>query len=242
MGTEPLLESVAHLASEMRARRLSPLDLVAASIQQAERVEPVINAFITLDAEGAMARAKTLEAEAARGRFRSTIHGIPVAVKDLYWTKGLRTTAGSMLYANFIPDEDAAVVQQLRDAGAVVIGKTNLVELGYSPCNEYHERYGPTRNPWDLRRSPGASSNGSAAAIAGGVVPIAIGSDTAGSVRIPASFCGLAGYLPTSGLISRYGQMTLAASMDTVGLLGRTVDDCALLQEALVGFDRRDRM
>ena len=154
----------------------------------------------------------------------------------------MRTTAGSLLYSEFVPREDAAVVQRLRRAGAVIMGKTNLVEFAYSPCDEYHDLFGPTRNPWDLRRFPGASSNGSAAATAAGIVPLAIGSDTGGSVRTPASFCGLTGLMPTAGLVSRYGQMTLAQSLDTVGLLARTADDCGLLLDALIGLDRRDTM
>jgi aspartyl-tRNA(Asn)/glutamyl-tRNA(Gln) amidotransferase subunit A len=240
MGTVVEPADASQLMAALKARHASPLDLALASLQQANRAESAINAFITLDEDGAIASATGLEHESARGDLRSPLHGIPVAVKDLYWTKGIRTTAGSLLHAEFIPDEDAAVVERLRAAGAVIVGKTNLVEFGYSPCDEYHDRYGPTRNPWDLRRFPGASSNGSAAAVAAGIVPLAIGSDTGGSVRTPASFCGLTGYMPTAGLVSRYGQMTLSASMDTVGLLGRTAIDCRSLLEILVGPDSRD--
>ena len=219
---------------------ISPIEVVAAALDRCEGLEPDLNAFITIDRVGATAAAAQLAAELEGGTYRGPLHGMPMAVKDLIWTRGLRTTAGSRSTPQRAPDEDATSVERLRQHGAVIIGKTNLPEFAYSPCDQYHPEFGPTHNPWDLGRFPGASSSGSAAAVAAGIVPAALGSDTGGSIRTPASFCGVSGFKPTYGLISLRGIIALAPSMDHVGLLARTAEDCATLLAAVAGHDPRD--
>jgi aspartyl-tRNA(Asn)/glutamyl-tRNA(Gln) amidotransferase subunit A len=221
-------------------RAMTPLDLTRAVLNRCEQLDAKINAFITIDASGALEAAERAEVELRRGRYRGRLHGIPVGVKDIFRTRGLRTTAGSRTMAGYVPDEDSAVVELLRRAGAIVVGKTNTPEFAYSPCDQYHPEFGPTRNPWDLDRFPGASSGGSAAAVAARMVPIAIGSDTGGSVRTPAAFCGVTGFKPTFGLVSMWGAVPLSPTMDHVGFLGQTARDCAALLAATAKHDARD--
>ena len=232
--------SIAELARLIRQRELSPTEVTRAAFERCEQFEPKINAFVTLLPEAALDEASRAEAEMARGEYRGALHGVPIAIKDLYWTRGVRTGAGSKIMLEFVPDETAAVVSRLRQAGAVVLGKTNMVEFAYGPLSSYHPEYGPTRNPWDLGRFPGSSSNGSGAAVAAGEVYGAMGSDTGGSIRGPASFCGISGLKPTYGLVSLYGAVPLSTSLDHAGPLARSAEDCAILLQAIAGHDPRD--
>lgn len=204
-----------------------------------EEFNPVLNAFITVTADAALSRARELDSELARGKDRGPLHGIPVAHKDLVYTRGTRTTCGSKLFADFVPGEDAAVVERLEAAGAVSVGKTGLHELAYGiTCDNPH--FGPIRNPADRHRIPGGSSGGSGVAVATGMALAAIGTDTGGSIRIPAAFCGVAGLKPTYGLVSCYGIQPLGYSLDHAGPLCVTSRDAGLVLEAIAGPDPRD--
>jgi aspartyl-tRNA(Asn)/glutamyl-tRNA(Gln) amidotransferase subunit A len=232
--------SIAELARRLKTRELSPVEVTGAAIERGERLEPRLNAFITLLPEAALAAAKQAEAEIGGGRHRGPLHGVPLGIKDLFWTRGVRTTAASKILSNFVPQEDAAVVERLEAAGAIVLGKTNMVEFGYGPTDFYQPEYGPTRNPWDLGRFPGGSSTGSGTAVAAGIVPGAMGSDTGGSVRNPAAFCGISGLKPTYGLVSCYGAVPLSTTLDHIGPLARSAEDCAIMLQVLAGYDARD--
>lgn len=229
---------LAELGSRLKRRELSPVELCRALLERCQRLEPHLNAFVTLTPERILADAHTAEQELAGGRWRGPLHGVPVAVKDLFWTRGERTTSGSRVFADFIPTEDATVVARLREAGAIVFGKTNTPELAYGPVEHYH--YGPTRNPWDLGRYAGGSSMGSAAAVAAGLVPGAVGTDTGGSIRYPAHWCGITGLKPTYGRVPLRGVVALARSLDHAGPMARSAHDCALLLAAIAGYDPDD--
>jgi aspartyl-tRNA(Asn)/glutamyl-tRNA(Gln) amidotransferase subunit A len=231
--------TVAELARRIRAHDLSPVDVAEAFIERTEALEPQLNAWITVVPGHARASAKQAEAEIAAGGYKGPLHGIPVGLKDLFWTKGVRTTSGSRVTADFVPTEDATVVANLQEAGAYYLGKTNMVEYAYGGA-EHNDAYGPPKNPWGLSHLTGGSSSGSGAAVAAGSVPIALGSDTAGSVRAPASLNGLTGHKPTYGLVSRFGVTPLSWSMDTVGPLARTAEDVAISMNVLAGHDPRD--
>lgn len=229
---------IADLGPRLAARALSPVELCEALLRRAARLEPTLNAFITLSPERILAEARAAEAELARGHVRGPLHGVPIAVKDLCWTRGERTTAGSKILADFVPDEDATVVARLREAGAIVFGKTNTPELAYGPLSAYH--YGPSRNPWDPSRFTGGSSMGSAAAVAAGIVPGALGSDTGGSIRGPAHWSGVTGLKPTYGLVPLRGVVPLATTLDHVGPMTRSALDAALLLQVIAGHDPLD--
>jgi aspartyl-tRNA(Asn)/glutamyl-tRNA(Gln) amidotransferase subunit A len=230
---------IADLGSRLASRSLSPVELCQALLRRCQRLQPTLNAFITLDAERILVEARVAERELTQGHPRGPLHGVPVAVKDLCWTRGERTTGGSKVLADFVPDEDATVVARLRAAGAIVFGKTNTPEFAYGPLNAYH--YGPSRNPWDPTRFTGGSSMGAAAALAGGLVPGALGSDTGGSIRGPAHWSGVTGLMPTYGLVPLRGVVPLATTMDHVGPMTRSALDAALLLQALAGHDPLDR-
>jgi aspartyl-tRNA(Asn)/glutamyl-tRNA(Gln) amidotransferase subunit A len=230
---------IADLGPRLASRSLSPVELCQALLRRCQRLEPTLNAFITLDAERILVEARVAERELTQGHPRGPLHGVPVAVKDLCWTRGERTTGGSKVLADFVPDEDATVVARLRAAGAIVFGKTNTPEFAYGPLNAYH--YGPARNPWDPTRFTGGSSMGAAAALAGGLVPGALGSDTGGSIRGPAHWSGVTGLMPTYGLVPLRGVVPLATTMDHVGPMTRSALDAALLLQALAGHDPLDR-
>jgi aspartyl-tRNA(Asn)/glutamyl-tRNA(Gln) amidotransferase subunit A len=229
---------IADVGARLAARSLSPLELCQVLLRRCERLEPTLNAFITLDADRILAEARVAERELVTGPPRSAVHGVPIAVKDLCWTRGERTTGGSKVLADFVPDEDATVVVRLREAGAIIFGKTNTPEFAYGPLNAYH--YGPSRNPWDPTRFTGGSSMGAAAALAGGLVPGALGSDTGGSIRGPAHWSGVTGLMPTYGLVPLRGVVPLAASLDHVGPMTRSALDAALLLEVIAGHDPLD--
>jgi aspartyl-tRNA(Asn)/glutamyl-tRNA(Gln) amidotransferase subunit A len=221
------------LAAALRAQKISARELVEESLRQIARLNPRLNAFITVTAEAARARARQLDDELARGLDRGPLHGIPIAHKDLVRTKGVLTTAGSKILAGYVPKRDAVIAAKLDQAGAVLVGKTGLHELAYGVTSN-NPHFGPVRNPWDLERTPGGSSGGSAAAVAAGIVPFATGTDTGGSIRIPASFCGAVGLKPTFGRVSARGVLPLSASMDHVGPIMRTVRDAAIAFQAMV--------
>ncbi|PYM55415.1 MAG: Asp-tRNA(Asn)/Glu-tRNA(Gln) amidotransferase GatCAB subunit A, partial [Candidatus Rokuibacteriota bacterium] len=229
---------IAELGPWLRDRILSPVELCRALLARAERLEPRLNAFITLDPERILDEARAVEADLHAGRVRGPLHGVPIAVKDLCWTRGQRTTGGSKVLAGFLPDEDASVVARLRQSGAIVFGKTNTPEFAYGPLNAYH--YGPSRNPWDSGRFTGGSSMGAAAALAAGLVPGAVGSDTGGSIRSPAHWSGVTGLKPTYGRVPLRGVIALATSLDHVGPMARSAEDAALLLGALAGHDPAD--
>ena len=221
------------------AGRLSPVELTEAYLERISRLDGKLHAFITVTPETARREATQAEGDIRAGRYLGPLHGIPIAHKDIFWTKDVRTTANSRLLRNWIPDVDATVVSRLREAGAVCLGKTTLHEFAFgSPGPD--EAFPAARNPWHVDYAPGSSSSGSAAAVSGGLCMAATGSDTGGSIRFPASVCGAVGMKPTYGCVSTYGAIPLSPSMDHVGPLTRTVRDNALMLEAMVGFDPLD--
>jgi aspartyl-tRNA(Asn)/glutamyl-tRNA(Gln) amidotransferase subunit A len=226
-------------AAALRRREISSVELTAAALQRIERLNPSTNAMQTVMAESARERARQADEELARGEGRGPLHGIPIAVKDLFYTKGVRTTGGSKLFENYVPDHDATVVEWLRAGGAVLVGKTGMHELAYGITSS-NPHFGAVRNPWDRDRIPGGSSGGSGAAVAAGMVSMAMGSDTGGSIRVPAAFCGVVGLKPTYGRVSRYGAMPLAFSLDHMGPLTRSVRDAGAALNAIAGYDPRD--
>jgi aspartyl-tRNA(Asn)/glutamyl-tRNA(Gln) amidotransferase subunit A len=223
------IHSVAPL---IRARKISPVELLEAALERIEMLNPKLNAFITIAGGQAKDAARKAEREVVGKRYRGPLHGIPIALKDNIETKGLRTTAGSKILADFVPDADADVVRALRRAGAIIVGKTNMHEFAYGITNE-NPHYGPARNPRDIERIAGGSSGGSAVAVATGMAFAALGTDTGGSIRIPASLCGVVGLKPTYERVSRRGVIPLSRSLDHVGPLARSAVDAALLLEVL---------
>ena len=231
--------TIREAAEALRSRRVSSVELTNAALTRIERLEPTLHAFITVTGEQALAQARQADAELAAGHDRGPLHGIPIAHKDLFLTRGVRTTGGTRIRGDFIPDHDAGVVEKLNAAGAVMLGKLNLHEMAYG-ITSANPHYGAVRNPWNINHSPGGSSGGSGATVAAGVVYAATGSDTGGSIRIPASFCGTVGLKPTYGRVSRHGVLPLGYSLDHVGPLTRTVRDAALVLNAIAGHDHRD--
>ncbi len=231
--------SLAEAAEKIRTRALSPSDLVSACLDRIEVYNPKLNAFITVCREQALLQAKALEAEQRAGKLRGPLHGIPIALKDNIDTAGIRTTAASAVFDDRVPQQDAEVARRLKDAGAIVLGKLNLHEfaMGGTSATSY---YGPVRNPWALDRNPGGSSGGSAAAVAADLCYGALGTDTGGSIRTPASFCGIVGLKPTYGLVSIRGIVPLTLSLDHCGPMTRSVADAAMLLNAIAGYDRLD--
>jgi aspartyl-tRNA(Asn)/glutamyl-tRNA(Gln) amidotransferase subunit A len=229
MSTDDLaFASIEQLARLLRKKKLSPVELVKLLLARIEQLNPQLNAYLTIIAEQALARARSAEREILRGRWRGPLHGIPISLKDNIWTRGVRTTAGSKILSGFVPDQDASVVRRLQRAGAIVLGKTNMHEFAYGVTTN-NPHFGPTRNPWDTTRIPGGSSGGSAAAVAAGLCFASVGSDTGGSIRIPAALCGIVGLKPTFGLVSCQGVVPLSPSLDHTGPLARTVADVAVL-------------
>ena len=240
----PAISETIHLTLEeaaalVRDRRVSPVELTEACLARIEAVEPRLNAFVTVTAELARAQASEAGDEITAGRYRGPLHGIPVAVKDLFATKGIRTTAGSRILADWVPTEDATVVRRLRESGAVLLGKLGLHEFAYG-ISSVNPHFGDVHNPWDTTRIPGGSSGGSAVAVVAGEAYAALGSDTGGSIRIPASLCGCVGLKPTFGRASLFGAVPLSWSLDHPGPLGRTVRDVAVATAAIAGHDPRD--
>jgi aspartyl-tRNA(Asn)/glutamyl-tRNA(Gln) amidotransferase subunit A len=222
------------------AGELSAVEITEAFLHRIEQVEPHVGAFLTVTAEQALERARKLDARRRAGDTDiGPLAGVPVAVKDNICTDGIRTTCGSRMLGEYVPPYDATVVERLLGSGAILIGKTNMDEFAMGSSGE-NSAFGPTRNPWDLSRVPGGSSSGSAAAVAAEEVPVALGSDTGGSIRQPAALCGVVGLKPTYGYVSRYGLVAFASSLDQIGPFGRDVEDVARLFEVIAGPDRRD--
>ncbi|MCE2948417.1 MAG: amidase [bacterium] len=230
---------VAEAARLIAARRLSPVELTEALLQRINALDPQLNAFITVTSALARAQAHDAEAQIASGRHRGPLHGIPYALKDIYATEGIQTSAGSRICLDNVPTRDAATVRRLHDAGAVLLGKLQTHEFALGGPS-FDLPWPPSRNPWHLEHFTGGSSSGSAAALAGGLVPASLGSDTGGSIRGPASLCGLAGLMPTTGLVSRTGVIPNSFTLDHCGPMARTVEDCAILLQAMAGFDPLD--
>ena len=227
------------IAEEIRSRRISPVSLVESCLARIEALEPRLNAFITVTAERAREEARDAEREIAAGRYRGALHGVPIAVKDLFATKGIRTTAGSRILRDWVPDHDATVVRKLREAGAILLGKLGLHEFAYG-ISSVNPHFGDVRNPWDTNKIPGGSSGGSAVAVVAGEAYAALGSDTGGSIRIPASLCGCVGLKPTFGRASLFGAVPLSWSLDHPGPLARNARDTAIAMSAIAGYDPRD--
>ena len=230
--------SATDLANLIREGEVSPVEATEAYLDRIAAVDGKLNSYITVTGDEALAAAREAESEIAAGNYRGPMHGIPVAVKDQLNTRGIRTTGGSSILANNIPDEDATAIAKLKDAGSVLLGKLNMSE--FASGDAFHHPYGRPRNPWDLDRNPGTSSSGSGAATAAFLCATSLGEDTGGSIRGPATFCGLVGIRPTWGRVSRYGMQAAAWSMDTAGPISRTVSDCAMTLEAIAGYDAND--
>jgi aspartyl-tRNA(Asn)/glutamyl-tRNA(Gln) amidotransferase subunit A len=239
-GSDDLTKlSIAEAGRRIAARELSSVELTSAYLERIERIDPRVNAYITVTADRALEQARVLDVELAGGTSRGPLHGIPIGLKDNIDTAGVLTTAASAVYADRVPAEDAECVRKLRDAGAVFLGKLNMHEFAYGGTSAV-THYGPVRNPWDLDVNPGGSSGGSAAAVAARLCAAALGTDTAASVRFPAACCGVAGLKATHGLASIRGIVPLSELHDHVGPLARSVEDCALVLNALAGFDPLD--
>ncbi|HVN63511.1 MAG TPA: amidase, partial [Candidatus Binataceae bacterium] len=229
----------ATLGEKIRARDISPVEVTQAYLDRIEQTDGIIHAYITVTEKVARKAAKKAEAEIAKGKWRGPLHGIPVALKDLAYTKGIRTTAGSKILADFVPEHDATVWKRLERAGAVLLGKLNMHEFAYGITSS-NPHWGAVRNPYATDRIPGGSSGGSAAAVAAQSAAATIGTDTGGSIRIPAALCGCVGLKPTYGRVSRFGVFPLSATLDHVGPIVRTVRDAALVLNAIAGPDRND--
>jgi aspartyl-tRNA(Asn)/glutamyl-tRNA(Gln) amidotransferase subunit A len=226
-------------AEEIATRRLSPVELTQACLERIEHYNQALNCFITITQESALQQAIQAEHDLRQGSWRGPLHGIPLALKDLYETSGVRTTAGSRFFADYVPEEDAFTVMKLRSAGAVLLGKLNMHEIALGVTND-NPHFGACVNPWDTSRITGGSSGGSAAALAAGLCLGSLGSDTGGSIRIPASLCGVVGLKPTYGRVSLRGLIPLSWNLDHAGPMARRVRDAAILLQAIAGFDPLD--
>ncbi len=231
------LQSVSALAGLIESKQVSPVELVEAYLQRIDDLDFKFNSYITVLWQQALDEARRAEQEIAAGNYRGPMHGIPVGVKDQIWTRGIRTTGGARITADFVPDDDATVVARLRDAGAILLGKTNLSEFAITG---FTHRFSTPRNPWDLNISAGGSSGGSGAATAAFLCATSLGEDTGGSIRRPAAWCGIVGLRPGWGRVSRYGLMRGVWSMDTIGPISRTVEDAAITLSVIAGHDPKD--
>ncbi len=233
--------TISELAALIGTRQVSPVEVTEAYLDRIDQVEERVNAFITMMTDEALEAARRAEQAIQAGQYLGPLHGVPIGLKDLFYTRGVRTTAGSQVkrWAEFVPKEAAAEVARLRQAGAIILGKLNLHEFAAGATND-NPHYGPCRNPWGLTRITGGSSGGSGAAVAAGLCAAAMGTDTGGSVRIPAALCGVVGLKPTYGRVSRHGIVPLAWSLDHAGPLARSVQDAALVLNAIAGHDPRD--
>lgn len=230
---------IVEASERLRRREISPVELTQACLQKIDKLNPILNAFITVTAESALAEARAAEQEIASGNWRGPLHGIPIALKNNIDTAGVLTTAGSNLFQNRIPTEDAEIVRLLKAAGAIFLGKTNMHEFAYGGSSVI-SAFGPVRNPWNPEKITGGSSGGSAAAVASGMCLAAIGTDTAGSIRQPASLCGVVGLKPTYGCVSSRGVIPLSTSLDHVGPITQCVEDAAIILQVIAGYDPND--
>lgn len=231
--------TISEVSGLLASGELSPVELVKAHLDRIAETEPKLNSFITLLEKESLETARVAEREIRESGSWGPLHGVPIGLKDLYYTKGIRTTVGSKILADFVPDYDAAVVEKFSDAGAVLLGKLQMHEFAFGASSE-NPHYGPAHNPWDTNHVTGGSSGGSGSSIAAGQVMATLGSDTGGSVRIPSALCGIVGLKPTYGLVSRYGVYPLCWSLDTVGPMTRSVRDAALVMNTIAGPDARD--
>lgn len=231
--------SAGELSPLIQKKEVSPVEVIQALLDRIDQTEPVLNSFITLLPEEALTAARRAESDIASGKSRGPLHGIPVALKDLYNTAGVRTTSGSRIFDTFVPRQDCTVAAKFNQAGAILLGKLNMHQFAYGPTGENPD-YGHMHNPWNPELVTGGSSGGSGSAAAAGQCTITTGSDTGGSIRIPAALCGIVGLKPTYGLVSRAGLTPLAWSMDHPGPMTRTVEDSALAMNVIAGFDPQD--
>jgi aspartyl-tRNA(Asn)/glutamyl-tRNA(Gln) amidotransferase subunit A len=236
---DALRKTIQQLSRELRARSTSPVDLTRDCLTRIETLNPKLNAFITIFADSALADARRAEQEIQRGDYRGPLHGVPIGLKDILDTAGTRTTAASALFQDRIPAEDAEVVRRARAAGAIILGKQNLHEFAYG-ASSMISFFGEVHNPWDISRIAGGSSGGSSASVAAGLGFAAVGTDTAGSIRLPASYCGIVGLKPTYGRVSARGIIPLSWSFDHVGPIANSVYDAAVILQVLAGYDADD--
>ena len=233
------MASIRELHRQLIRKERSSLEITQEALDRIQALEPKVHSFLSVTSEYALEQARQVDAKIAAGEEIGLLAGIPIGIKDNMCTKGIRTTCASRILENFVPPYESTVTQKLKDAGAVMVGKTNLDEFAMGSSTE-NSAYQLTANPWDLERVPGGSSGGSAAAVASGECVVALGSDTGGSIRQPASFCGVVGMKPTYGLVSRYGLVAFASSLDQIGPFGQTVEDAAILLNAIAGYDAND--
>ena len=239
MTEELISRPISELAPLLLKRAISPVELFDATLQRIHRLQPKLNSFITITEEEGRRAAIRAEDEIQHGHYRGPLHGIPISIKDLFATRGVRTTAGSKILANWVPDYDATAVAKLHDAGMVMIGKTHMHEFAYGVTSD-NPHYGPARNPWDATRVPGGSSGGSGAAVASSQCAASLATDSGGSIRIPSAVCGVVGLKPTYGRVSRHGAIPLAWSLDHVGPIAKSVEDAAIVLSATAGPDLKD--
>lgn len=232
-------KTIRELAPLLQSKAISPVELVRECLQRIEKTEPLLNAFISVLDESSLQAAAQAEREIMQGRYRGPLHGIPYSAKDLYMTRGVRTTAGSAILADKVPDVNAAVVERMEAAGAILVGKNNLHEFAYGTTSE-NDHFGPCHNPWNPHMVTGGSSGGSAASVAAASSVFSLGTDTGGSIRIPASFCGVVGIKPTYGRVSKQGIIPLSWSMDHSGPLAQSVWDAAAVLNVMAGYDAED--
>ncbi|PKG24349.1 amidase [Niallia nealsonii] len=232
-------KTIQELAPLIRKKEISPVELVDQCLERIKETEPAINAYITVLEHSALEKAKLAEKEILDGNYKGVLHGIPYSAKDLYTTKGVKTTAGSRVLAEYVPDYDATTVARLNDAGAILVGKNNLHEFAYGGTNE-NEHFGPTGNPWNTKMIPGGSSGGSGASVAASSSLFSLGTDTGGSIRMPAALCGVVGIKATYGRVSRNGVLPLSSSLDHAGPLAKTTWDTAAVLSVMAGYDSKD--
>jgi aspartyl-tRNA(Asn)/glutamyl-tRNA(Gln) amidotransferase subunit A len=236
---QPTAWTLGTLSEALRKREISPVEITRACLDRIEQYDGATNAVLTVLADRALTQAARAEAEILNGDYRGPLHGVPYAAKDLFLTKGIRTTCGSRILSSFVPDHDAAVIERLDRAGAILLGKLNMHEFAFGTTS-VNPHFGAVRNPWNYGRVTGGSSGGSAAAVAASFAFLTLGSDTGGSIRIPAALCGVCGFKPTYGRISRYGAYPLAWSMDHIGPFAHRVRDLAVAMNVIAGWDGRD--
>ncbi len=233
------MTSILELHKQIKSKERSAVEIAQEYLERIETLEPRLKSFLYITTDLALASAKQVDEKIARGEEINLLEGIPIAVKDNMSTKGIPTTCASRILENFVPSYESTVTQKLREQGAIILGKTNLDEFAMGSSTE-NSGYQVTANPWDITRVPGGSSGGSASAVASGQAVVSLGSDTGGSIRQPASFCGVVGLKPTYGLVSRFGLVAYASSLDQIGPFGYTVEDTAILLEAIAGYDKKD--
>ncbi|MDE3208834.1 MAG: Asp-tRNA(Asn)/Glu-tRNA(Gln) amidotransferase GatCAB subunit A, partial [Pseudomonadota bacterium] len=233
-----LTYSLTELSGLLKSRKISSVELTQSYLDRIHQLNPAINAYISTNPEISLNQAKQADSRIAHG-MSEPLTGIPVAQKDIFCAEGWTTTCGSKMLSNFISPYDAHIIEKFNQTGAVLLGRTNMDEFAMGSSNET-SYFGVVHNPWDLEAVPGGSSGGSAAAVAAGMAPAATGTDTGGSIRQPAALCGITGIKPTYGLVSRFGMIAYASSLDQAGPMARTAEDCALLLNIMAGFDPRD--